>query len=348
MGWITWWSNQRYWLDWTYFQTDIPSRQIATLIAHEADRFRNLTFETERFEREKKVILGERREQVDGDPDTLLSEYLWRKCKANSRYERPTIGYEDEIKELASGDLFEIYRESYHNRNLVICVCGQFDADEVRAAIQTEFEMQSVPIELQVATSDKSHQHFRTGFLGQLSLPLLNERLLIALPTPSVDTRTFAALEIVHQVLFEGESASVHRDLVVEQEIASHVSGFLPGLEEEGLYEISIEMLEPNSEAQFIEYLGSVLDQIAKTGLTPSELNRCRNRAELEALECLQTADQRAYQFGFWETVTGHCNALQVRLNQYAELTNEDIRSAVQTWWSRENLAWVIGRRTHD
>ena len=101
----------------------------------------------------------------------------------------------------------------------------------------------------------------------------------------------------------------------------------------------------PGSEEKFIRYLRTRLEQIAETGLTRSELKRCRNRAELEALECLQTADQRAYQFGYWETVTGHCKTLQVRLNQYAELTNEDVMLAVKTWWSSDNFAWVIGRR---
>ena len=99
-------------------------------------------------------------------------------------------------------------------------------------------------------------------------------------------------------------------------------------------------MLDPNSEAKFLDYLGN---SPRADRQNRADQNSIVVEIAREALECLQTADQRAYQFGFWETVTGR-NALQVRLNQYAELTNEDIKSAVQNLVVKERTR--LGHRT--
>ena len=70
--------NAATWLDWTYYYVDLPSAYLERVVDVEADRLSNLRLTPEVFEAERSVVMNERRECVEDDPEGTLDELLWR------------------------------------------------------------------------------------------------------------------------------------------------------------------------------------------------------------------------------------------------------------------------------
>ena len=332
--------NAATWLDWTYYHAELPSDLLTTFLAFEADRFQHLLLEPERLERERQVVLNERREQVEDDPETILSEQLWFRVFEGMGYGRPTIGSKDEIRQLSREDCLNYYNKAYNAANLVVSISGQFDDQAVRRIIEQQF----LGLNAQPKDTHLQLNCYTPGFHGEIAIASKAEKLYVGLPAPPLESLDHAALEIVHHTLLEGESGRLQRLLVSELEIVSYAFGFLPSLRYDSLYEMGFDLRPDASTHQLLEQLKVSLNSLIKDGITSQELERARNRIELDAIEGLQTVEQRAHSLGFWEVVVGDCRFTGTRLEQYASLTVAQVNRAIERWWGLDKMAWIIGR----
>ena len=121
--------NAATWLDWTYFYIDAPAQGLSEILELEADRYQGLVLESQRVETERSVVLNERRECVDNDPDGLLTEILWAKAFDGHPYGHPTIGWESDIRDISLTDCRAHYENWYAADQTILTLTGQFDAD---------------------------------------------------------------------------------------------------------------------------------------------------------------------------------------------------------------------------
>lgn len=334
--------NAATWLDWTYYHAEIPSSILAEFLDYEIDRLKNLTCDPERLERERQVVLNERREQVDDDPEATLSELLWLRALGGSGYSRPTIGSEADIKQLTRADCLAFYNRAYQSSNLVIAISGHFDAKAVIAKIQDGF---SHPNDKRTDVHGVVQlNRYVPGAHGEVSIASKAEKLYVALPAPPLSSIDHAALEMVHHTLLEGESGRLQRLLVNELELASYAFGFLPSLSYDSIYEMGFDLRESVAPEMLLEKLRDALQTLLTNGISERELERARNRIELDMVQGLQTVEQRAHTLGFWEVVVGDCRLTESRLSEYASLDTTDVNAAINRWWSIDKLSWTIGR----
>lgn len=338
--------NAATWLDWTYYHAELPSESVLDFVAREADRFLHLSLDPERFERERQVVLSERREQVEGEPESLLSEMLWSAVLPDDTYGRPTIGTTVDIGRISRQDCLDYYCSSYGPANMIIAVSGTFESDELIERVETAFPIRHVTS--QAAAPQSANGRYTAGFKGETALPSRGEKLYVGLPAPALDTLDFAALEIVHHTLLEGETGRIQRHLINEAELVTYATGFLPSLMHESLYEMGFDLRRNILAQDILEEIRTHFKTLFEDGISQKELDRARNRIELDVIEGLQTAEQRAHSIGFWEAVTGDCRRSEVRLAQYRALDQATVNAAIRKWWSPDHLSWTIGRCQND
>ena len=126
--------------------------------------------------------------------------------------------------------------------------------------------------------------------------------------------------------------------------MVSYASGFLPSLMHESLYEMGFDLRRNIRAEDILEQVRLHFVELCDKGITDTELERARNRIELDVIEGMQTVEQRAHSIGFWEAVTGDCKRSEVRLRQYRELDRDTIYAAFRKWCSPDQLSWTIGR----
>lgn len=317
--------NAATWLDWTFYYEDVPKAHFAGVVKLEADRMEHMILDTDQLEAERKVVINERKERVENDPSGKLSELLWKDAFTQHPYGHPTLGWMEDIEAISLEDCLAFYRTYYSPNNAVIVVVGDVPREEALSAVVGAYghmPSQAIPAPEAIVEPQQSARRQR-----ELTLPIRAERLLMGYHAPAAIDPQHPALEVLNEVLFEGDSARLQRALVTDGELASGFYAFVPAFRDAGLYEISVD-LRPGRTAEEAERV--LLDAFAKViveGISEAELAKARNKLETRFYRQLQTAQQRAQGLGYWEVTAGDFRHLFTIADKYRAVTLDDVKN---------------------
>ena len=334
--------NAATWLDWTYYYEDVPSAALDEVVRLEADRMKNLCLEPTPFAAEREVVLNERRERVDNDPHGLLTELLWHSVFPTHPYGQPTIGWMEDIEGITLDDCRQFYDTYYAPNNAVLVVVGDVDRDRLERLITAAYgdlAPKSIPPRrrVEVATQTQSRRIER-------ALPLSADRLLMAYAAPAATHEDATALEILNEIVGEGDSARLQRALVTEGELASGFYASVPLVAQAGVFEIAVDMRVGHRAEEAEEVILAILADIERNGVSEIELRRAANKLETRLYRGLQTAQQRAQSIGYWELTTGDFRRMFTHADRYGKLTADDVVAATRRYLSPARRNVVIGR----
>ena len=119
-----------------YFET-INKDHIDVPITLEADRMAN--FEPKDFDKEKHVVLEERRLRTDDNPEDALDEMVRAQAYVAHPYHWPVIGWFHDVDGLTLADAMAYHKIYYSPQNALIVAVGDFDGDQVMKQISEAF-----------------------------------------------------------------------------------------------------------------------------------------------------------------------------------------------------------------
>ena len=334
--------NAATWLDWTYFHEDVPAAYFEEVVRLEADRMEHLALDSVQLEAERKVVMNERRERVDNDPGGLLSEMLWNAAFVAHPYGQPTIGWMPDIEGLSLDDCVGFYRTYYSPNNTVLVVAGDVDRARLERAVTSRYgHMPAQDVPPPAALTEPRQTAARTL---EKRLQLSGERLLMGYHAPAVADPLHAALEVLNEALFEGDSARLQRALVTDGELATGFYSFLSSFREPGLFEVSVD-LRPGRSAEEAEavVLGAFAEVVA-SGIGDAELEKAKSKLETRFYSQLQTVQQRAQGLGYWEVTAGDFRRLFTLADHYRTITHEQIAEVAAEVLRPENRTAIHAR----
>lgn len=118
--------------DYTAYYQRVAADLLPTVMALEADRMRNLTLTPEQVAPEVSVVLEERNQRVETNPDALYREQAQAAQYLNHPYGRPVIGWRHEVAALGAEQALAFYRDHYVPNNAILVVAGDVAPDKVR------------------------------------------------------------------------------------------------------------------------------------------------------------------------------------------------------------------------
>lgn len=121
-----------------YFQT-VASDKLDLVMRMEADRMANLTLDVNEVERERDVILEERRQRTENDPAALLSEQMNASLYLAHPYRIPVIGWMHEMQGLTREDALAFYKAHYAPNNAILAISGDVDPEAVLALAERHY-----------------------------------------------------------------------------------------------------------------------------------------------------------------------------------------------------------------
>lgn len=335
--------NAATWLDWTFYYADVPAGHLQAVIALEADRVEHLLLESEPLESERKVVMNERLERVDNDPSGALSEALWHTAYTTHPYGHPTIGWMADIEGLSLEECQAFHTTWYAPNNAVIVVAGDVQRAALLEGISGAYgHLKRQPLPTIGAEAEPRQTAPRKA---ELTLPISAERLLLGYHAPPATSPDHAALEVLSEVLFEGDSARLRRLLVTDGELAADFYAFVPGFKEPGLYEISVDM-RPGLTGEIAEaVLLEAFEAVRAEGITEAELSKAKNKLETQFYRQLQTNQQRAQGLGYWAVTAGDYRALFAVADKIAAVTRADVQRVAAELLRPEARTAVFGRK---
>jgi zinc protease len=121
-----------------YFQR-VAKENLAEMMRFEADRMINLSLTDEAVTTERDVVLNERRDRVERNPDAILNEALLRILYLNHPYGRPIIGWNHEILDLDRETALAFYRRYYTPNDAILVVAGDITPEEARRLAEATY-----------------------------------------------------------------------------------------------------------------------------------------------------------------------------------------------------------------
>ncbi len=118
--------------DYTAYFERVAKDRLELVMGMNADRLANLQLTDKVVLPELQVILEERRQRIEDNPESLLSEQMDAALYENSRYGVPVIGWFHEMQGLTTADALDWWTHHYAPNNAVLVVAGDITADELK------------------------------------------------------------------------------------------------------------------------------------------------------------------------------------------------------------------------
>jgi zinc protease len=333
-------SNAATWVDWTYYRDTVPARDLALCVRLEADRMQHLVLDDHQLESEREVVANERLQRVEDDVDGFLDEELFRLAFQHHPYRWPTIGWMDDIRQLARPDVHRFYRTFYAPNNASLVVVGMFDEAELLALCEQHYGA-IAPAELpREVPSPEPEQHAeRTATFAK---PTAAPRLHLGWRSPPQGDEDWAALSFVAALLGAGPSARLHRRLVVERELASALGCDVSPFRDPGLFRLSINLTRGAPVGDVVEEVERAIASLARGEVDDAELGKIKNIVETDFWAELDTCDGKAEALGHYQTVLGDFRMLFEVADRLARVSAEGVARAAATYLTEDRRCLLV------
>jgi zinc protease len=326
--------NAATWTDWTYYHADLPREALAMVAAIEAERMSELVLTEVQLEREREVVLNERRQVIDDDVEAAVAELLYKTVFRVHGYGWPTIGWEEDIERLTLADCRAFYRTYYAPNVATLVVVGDVDTAELCALVERAYGALApavVPPEPERPEPPQTAER-----RVQVAKPTVTHKLAVGYRSPALADPDHAPLVLLTEVLFGGRASRVYRRLVREREIAVAVRAHVGSFRDPGVWEMYLTAREGHDAAELAEALDAEIEAVRSAPPTEAELARAQARLELAVLSGLETVGGRAERIGYCETVLGEPGAMFSRLEAYRRATPDALSGAARRWLAAE------------
>lgn len=229
--------------DATSYFVNIAKEKLPLIMELEADRMRGLSPRDTDVEKEKDVIIEERRVRIENNPRSLLNEQMYAALFRNHPYHRPVIGWMHEMETLTKDDVLQFHTAHYHPNNAILIVSGDITAAELKPLAQRYYGgLPRADIPVRVWNEEPPQNTARRVVMRHMNVKqpaflryyatssLAHGRKEDALP-----------LFVLAHLLGGGKTSALYQSLVVEKKLAAEVSvdyeGFTRG---PGLFSIEI------------------------------------------------------------------------------------------------------------
>jgi zinc protease len=322
--------------DYTGYFVTMAADRIHLPLTLEPDRMVNLLLNPEEVERERAVVMEERRLRTEDDPASALGEEARAVAFKAHPYKNPVIGWMEDIERLSREDLEAFYRTYYGPNNAVVVVVGDFDRAELLPRLREAFgPIPRSPAPPPVRSAEPPQKAERRVLLVRqdAQLPVV----MVAYHVPTLTHPDSYALEVLEVLLAGGRSARLHRHLVYEQQLALGAAAYYDRISADPDLFVLYATAGPGRTAGELEQaLYAELDRFKAEAVSARELDKAKNQIEASFVFSQDSIFSLARQLASHEIVAGW-RYWTAYLPGIRAVTGEDVRRVARTYFNQEN-----------
>lgn len=320
--------------DYTGYYQIIAKERLELVMALEADRMRNLAFSERELEKERLVVLEERRQRVDNEPAARLDEHVDAALYMNHPYRRPIIGWEHEIRMVSREQVLAFYDRWYRPENAVLVVAGDVTVDELRPLAERTYGKISATgkIEERPELTEPQQQAPRSVVLRD---PNVRQpawaRNYIAPSFLSTGREHAHALQVLSYLLGESATSRLYRSLVVEARSAVWVqSRYSPTARGPTQFVVSGSPTAGTSLEDLERRIDDELDAIIAGQATEEEVERAKTRLQADTIYLQDSLSTSAQVLGEAITIGLTVADVEEWPERIAAVTPQEVREAAR------------------
>ena len=301
---------------------------LETMLRLDSDRMRSLSLLPAMLKSEIEVVREERRYRVDNSVPGMLDEALYATAFEASPYHWPVVGWMKDLERIRRDEMVEYFRTYYAPDNCILVLAGDFAPDSARRLITRYFA--DIPRQAPPPAPLNPEPEQRGERRAEVHYPSETAAFDVGYKSPDATSPDVWTLDVLANVLADGESSRLHRALVYRRQIALSVSATAHASIMPGLFELYVEMKPGRTAAEGEQALDAELDTLAREGPTERELEKARNQAEAEFVQRLKTNNGAGQTLAFYEHVFGDYGEMFRAIERYRAVTAADCRRVAQ------------------
>ncbi|WP_246423350.1 M16 family metallopeptidase [Sulfitobacter undariae] len=288
--------------DYTAYFQRIASDRLELMMTMEADRMKNIRLTPENIATERKVVIEERNQRTENNPQALFGEQISAAQYLNHRYGTPVIGWMHEMEELDLEDALSFYETYYSPNNTVLVVSGDVTPDEVRALAEKYYgpipANPELPERLRTEEPRQNAERrviFRDARVAQ---PYISRSYLV----PERDSgaqETAAALTILSEILGGGTTSFLTEKLQFDTQVATYSATGYSGV---SLDDTTFRIIMVPADGVSLEEGEAALDQalaeFTKKGVDAEQLERIKLQIRASEIYAQDNVDGIANRYG--------------------------------------------------
>lgn len=326
--------------DQTVYYENLPSHTLPKIIEMEADRIQNLALNPEAFEKERKVILEERKYRYENSPRGQLYQAMFGEVFKGTPYESSVIGSVPDLEKVSREQIQSYFKTFYAPNNAIMVIVGDVKKSQVSKLINEHFK--SIPASVKLAESKKLTKTYdlklpkekRIKLKGNSPEPMFS----LAFAGDKIGERRSFALDLLASILSDGNSSFLNQRFVSgEKQILSQVSAVNYNLEEAGIFYINGSIINGSQFASFDRDLRASLKESCKTAITDNNIQKAKNQFLIRVYGELEDNDGVASFLGLRESFMGDYSYYKKEFPLYDSITKDELTQTCQELFSSSN-----------
>lgn len=316
-----------------YFET-ISKDHLDVPISLEADRMAN--FEPKEFDKEKHVVLEERRLRTDDNPEDALDEMVRAAAYVAHPYHWPVIGWFHDVDGLTLADATAYHKIYYSPQNALIVAVGDFNGDQVLKQISEAFAgIKNGPKPPPMTDLEPPQTGTRRVELQHAAnLPAFEE----AYHVPNIFSPDSYALEVASEILSDGQSSRLYKKLVVEKQMVVDIgAGYDMSSFSPGLFIVSAQMRPDIKAADTQTEVEKELAAMRDAPVGAEELQKAKNLEQAQFVYGQDSIMREAEMLGVYEML-GDYHLVDKYLDGIDKVTAADVQRVAKTYLVASNM----------
>lgn len=311
-----------------YFQT-IAAQHLETVMKMEAERMNGLSPSKNDVKLEHKVILEERRQNIDNYPKKRFYEKMQATLFPNHPYGTPIIGWMKEMQKLNWEQAYAFYEKWYAPNNAILIVSGDVTLQELKPLAEKIYGVlprEDVP---------DRHRNDIPTLKGETRLILKDKTVhqpvltrIYRVPSHRCANRTdVLALQLLEEILGGGATTRLYKTLVVEKGQATTVDiSYDPTSYDCSTLWINASPVENVLPETLEASIDEILSDFSKTGPTETELIEAKKRMKSAAIYARDSVTGPAMVFGHTLSTGGQIEDIEYWPEHIDMVTAEQVK----------------------
>jgi len=321
--------------DYTNYYETVPKENIETAFWLESDRMFALNINEQSLSVQKNVVVEEFNQRYLNQPYGDLWLLLRKLAYMVHPYQWPTIGKEpSHITDASLFEVEEFYKRFYTPNNAILSVVGDFDhryifelanrwfgdipAQQVGGLAIPQEPLQVAPrfleVERDVPSSALYKVYHMTDRLG----------------------KSYHATDMLSDILSNGKSSRLYRNLVQEQRLFTDINAYLSGDIDPGLFVFSGKLNEGVSFERAEKAINEEIARVIDERIDDYELEKVKNKYESSIVFGETSILNKAMNLGYYQML-GNASMINTEVECYRAVEAQEISATAAALFTENN-----------
>ena len=323
--------------DVTAYHAVLPAARLELALDLEADRMANLVFDPNEIKAEREVVKEERRLRENAPTGPMYEELSALAYKAHP-YHWPTIGWMSDIEDITREDLLAHYKTYYIPNNATLIVVGDVTAAQTLEAVRRYFG--PIPKGPVVSPVRPPEPPQLGEYRGEIPRPTALAALAIAYHIPTFNHPDALPLEVLSQILSQGQSSRLYRELVYQRQLATSISTDAGFRVDPGLFTIVSMVQSGKTPAEVEAAIYEQLDHLTEESIADGELQKAINQAQSGFVFRQDSIQQQGFTIGSFHILQSY-KVVNEYLERLRQVTKQDVARVARTYLTKANRSVV-------